>query len=73
MDQDLHDDGLVHAHGWATEPPPAVGQLLRAANDARAVFAPDAAEMPVKQDEAHDDGLVHGHGWACGERGRMAG
>lgn len=65
---DFHDDGLVHAHGWARE---AATPLFRPAND-QAVHAPDvAAAMAVKQDEPHDDGLVHAHGWACGERGRM--
>jgi hypothetical protein len=34
MDHDMHDDGLVHSHGWATEPPPSIGMLLRPANDA---------------------------------------
>jgi hypothetical protein len=74
MDYD-HDDGLVHSHGWAKEPPPAIGALLRPANDdRRGVHAPDiAAAMATKQDDIHDDGLVHGHAWACGERGRMAG
>jgi hypothetical protein len=63
MNDDMHDDGLVHAHGWATEPPPSVGVLLRPAND-------DAQAKPqvVKpNDDDHDDGLVHGHSWAAGE------
>ncbi len=69
---EMHDDGLVHSHGWAMEPPPPVGQLLRPANDDRRAAAPDiAAAMSTKQDDAHDDGLVHHHGWACGERGAM--
>jgi hypothetical protein len=47
MDHD-HDDGLVHSHGWATEPPPCIGMLLRPANDPA---TPDiAAAMNVKQD-----------------------
>lgn len=74
MNDDMHDDGLVHSHGWATEPPPSVGMLLRPANDDRRVPAPAndvAAAMAVKQDADHDDGLVHHHGWACGERGAM--
>ena len=55
MSNDRHDDGLVHAHNWATEPPrPAQARP-------RAIPAPT---------EDRDDGLVHGHGWACGERGR---
>jgi hypothetical protein len=66
MDHDQHDDGLVHSHGWATEPPPSVGMLLRPANDDRpAQPANDVARaMAAKQDEGHDDGLVHGHDWA---------
>ncbi|MGG5811299.1 hypothetical protein [Falsiroseomonas sp. CW058] len=70
MNDDTHDDGLVHSHGWATEPPPSVGRLLRPADGDPAIATPDiAAAMSVKQD--HDDGLVHGHGWACADRGRM--
>ena len=66
MNDDMHDDGLVHSHGWATEPPPSVGVLLRPAND-------DAtAKAQVVKPEDHDDGLVHGHSWAIGE-GREAG
>jgi hypothetical protein len=33
MDHDMHDDGLVHGHAWATEPPPSIGELLRPALD----------------------------------------
>ena len=73
MNDDLHDDGLVHSHGWAREAPPPVGELLRQDRHFGRVHAPGvAAAMAVKQDSDHDDGLVHGHGWACGERGRMA-
>ncbi len=67
MNDDMHDDGLVHSHGWATEPPPSIGQLLRPANDDRRSAAPAndvAAAMAMKQDDMHDDGLVHGHDWA---------
>jgi hypothetical protein len=45
------DDGLVHGHGWATEPfrpAPALEQLLTA----------------WPSDDLYDDGLVHDHGWA---------
>lgn len=56
MDDDRQDDGLVHGHGWATEPP-------RPAQRGRVIPAPA---------EDHDDGIDHGHGWACSERGRMA-
>ncbi len=56
MDNDRHDDGLVHSHGWATEPPrPATKQ-------GRVIPAPA---------EDHDDGIDHAHGWACSERGQM--
>lgn len=58
MTQDLYDDGLVHAHGWACR------------ERGRMVHRPQPA--PVEPD-AYDDGLVHPHGWACSERGRMAG
>ena len=71
---DMHDDGLVHSHHWATEPPPSIGRLLRPADDAPRVHAPDGASrvhapdvacaMAVKQDHDYDDGLVHGHDWA---------
>ncbi len=68
MTHDMHDDGLVHSHNWAKEPPPAVGQLLRPAADTGVAVA---AAMNVKQDVI-EDGLVHEHGWACSERGRAA-
>jgi len=64
MNDDLHDDGLVHSHRWATEPPPSVGELLRPAAARVAT-----TRMPAEAD--HDDGLVHHHGWACGQRGTM--
>ena len=41
-----HDDGLVHAHGWASSSPPGT----RIVND------------PQVDDDGHDLGLVHGHG-----------
>ncbi len=67
MAQDGYDDGLVHGHGWATEParparPGRRGEPHEAAAQGRA--APTA--------EAHDDGLVHDHAWASAERGRPA-
>ncbi|MGG5822521.1 hypothetical protein [Falsiroseomonas sp. HW251] len=67
MDHDQHDDGLVHSHGWATEPPPSVGMLLRPANDDRLPDNLVARATAARQDEDHDDGLVHGHGWASSE------
>jgi hypothetical protein len=57
MNDDNHDDGLVHSHGWATEPPPSIGELLRPA-------AARVTTTTATRDDAHDDGLVHGHGWA---------
>lgn len=44
MDHD-HDDGLVHSHRWATEPPPSVGELLRPANDDGQTRGRDRAEI----------------------------
>ncbi|MCZ8146734.1 MAG: hypothetical protein O9325_02645 [Roseomonas sp.] len=52
----------MHSHGWATEPPPSVGELLRPAT------ARVATTRAVTPDELQDDGLVHAHGWATGER-----
>ncbi len=66
MSNDDYDDGLVHSHGWATEPPPpATGPMRRGAEIAAAMSA-------HPEEEPYDDGLVHGHGWACGERGQPA-
>ncbi len=45
-----HDDGLVHAHGWAKEPPPSVGELLRATEQPVPSGAQIAAAMNSKQD-----------------------
>ncbi len=61
MNDDMHDDGLVHPHGWATEFAPVLA--VRAAR-------PAARVIPAP--EERDDGLVHGHGWACGTRGAPA-
>ncbi|MBV9750189.1 MAG: hypothetical protein JO157_15390 [Acetobacteraceae bacterium] len=52
MSHDDFDDGLVHSHGWATEPP---GPAQRRERVIRTHVADD-----------HDDGLVHGHAWAMG-------
>jgi hypothetical protein len=73
MNDDLHDDGLVHGHSWASEPPPSIGEMLRTAPlAARPQAAPAvAAPPPQPAHEPHDDGLVHHHGWACGVRGAM--
>jgi hypothetical protein len=65
MNDDMHDDGLVHSHGWATEPPPSVGMLLRPANDDRRAAEPPVIETArTPPEDGHDDGLVHSHGWA---------
>ena len=58
-----HDDGLVHAHGWASDAAP------------RQQERPAPRPVPairLAAPQERDDGLVHGHGWACTERGRMA-
>ena len=40
MSNDDYDDGLVHSHGWATEPPaPAAGPMRRGAEIAAAMSA----------------------------------
>ncbi len=52
MSHDDFDDGLVHSHGWATEPP---APTQRHVQVIRTHVADD-----------HDDGLVHGHAWAMG-------
>ncbi len=65
MPDDMHDDGLVHGHGWAHEPPPAI--LLN--RPASPVLRPAAR---AAMEDHYDDGLVHSHGWACGERGSKA-
>lgn len=62
MNHDQHDDGLVHSHGWATEPPPSVGELLRPA-------AARIATTKATEKDGHDDGLVHRHGWASATQG----
>jgi len=54
-----YDDGLVHNHGWASEPP-------------RSGRTPIRHSAPNTVEPDHDDGLVHGHGWACSERGQPA-
>jgi hypothetical protein len=66
MTDDRYDDGLVHGHAWATEPPAHIaGSPMRSAQPA------NPAPSPV-QEEPFDDGLVHPHGWASTERGRPA-
>ena len=64
MSHDDYDDGLVHPHGWATEPPTTSNRpvLHRAEISAAMSAHPEEAE-------GHDDGLVHGHAWARSEDG----
>ena len=52
MSHDDFDDGLVHSHRWATEPPAPAQRRER------------VIRTHVADD--HDDGLVHGHAWAMG-------
>jgi hypothetical protein len=60
MSHDNYDDGLVHSHRWATEPPTTFATTR------------DPGATVVQPADRHDDGLIHSHGWACSERGRMA-
>jgi hypothetical protein len=57
MDHDMHDDGLVHGHGWATEPPPSVGMLLRPAND-RATQPQEGTSVAAQPGDAVGDDLI---------------
>ena len=66
MTDDRYDDGLVHAHSWATEPP--AHTMNSPARSAQPAVAPSSPA----QDEPFDDGLVHPHSWASEERGQMA-
>jgi hypothetical protein len=68
IQQHDHDDGLVHGHAWAMEPPRATAGVDAAG------FRPDDAVGGGAEEPAasYDDGLVHEHGWACSERGQMA-
>lgn len=64
MSHDNYDDGLVHSHGWAAEPPTTFAT-------ARQHGGPGSRAMETHPEEpGFDDGLVHGHGWASAERGR---
>ena len=64
MSNDDYDDGLVHSHSWATEPPMPVGAPIR-----RRGAEVAAAMSAHPEEETYDDGLVHCHGWACSEQG----
>ena len=61
MTDDRYDDGLVHSHGWVTEPLAHVQTQQQQQQQAQAA--------PAQQDDAmpFDDGLVHSHNWASGE------
>ncbi|WP_161600745.1 hypothetical protein [Teichococcus oryzae] len=46
-----YDDGLVHSHSWATEPPTApAGRGLKAVADAAAVPTPSTAYRDDQMD-----------------------
>ena len=58
MDNNTYDDGLVHGHNWAAEPPAPTS-----------VTKPQGAEIAASmsahpEEEFFDDGLVHSHDWA---------
>lgn len=57
MSKNDHDDGLVHAHGWACS------DRGRPSHGGKPTTRRDEPD--------HDDGIVHPHGWACSDRGRM--
>jgi hypothetical protein len=67
MSNDPHDDGLVHAHGWARDERPP-HERPRAAAGAGSRTAPDAPRHHHVPAPDHDDGLVHDHAWARSER-----
>jgi hypothetical protein len=48
MSDDRFDDGLVHEHHWAKEPP---------------IQARPQVIIPAREDR-YDEGLVHSHAWA---------
>jgi len=49
MRDEQFDEGLVHAHLWATEKPARPAQKT---------------VIPARSDDQYDDGLVHSHAWA---------
>lgn len=55
MSHDNYDDGLVHSHDWAREPP-------RAPMKRQQVQQAQAQAQPAE--DFYDDGLVHSHDWA---------
>jgi len=48
MNHDMHDDGLVHSHDWAKEPPPPVGELLKPQGDLVASAMNTKQDMPTE-------------------------
>lgn len=70
--RDDHDDGLVHGHAWAAEPPPSARFAATARPAGAAASLAAMGRVIPAREEDHDDGLVHDHGWACRERGAEA-
>jgi hypothetical protein len=62
MTDDRYDDGLVHSHGWATEPLAHLQPQQQQQQQAQA--APGGQDDAIP---AFDDGLVHSHNWASGD------
>lgn len=56
---DTYDDGLVHNHHWAAEPPPRAHGIESQGQAVGAAMSGHPADV-----ESFDDGLVHGHDWA---------
>ncbi len=73
MSEDSYDDGLVHGHAWATEPPALVPGATTIARPGIAQGpAGGTTPMAAAPQDEYDDGLVHSHSWACSERGQPA-
>jgi len=64
MSHDNFDDGLVHSHRWATEPPTTFATARE-----RGVMVAKAMAAHPEEADGFDDGLVHSHGWACSDHG----
>jgi hypothetical protein len=56
---DTYDDGLVHNHNWAAEPPTRAGGIKLHGEAMAAAMSAHPEDV-----EPFDDGLVHGHDWA---------
>jgi hypothetical protein len=59
MSEHEYDDGLVHAHFWASES--STGQQLR---QEAAVTRYEPTTHAEDAADGYDDGLVHDHSWA---------